>query len=100
MSADEVRKKLEEIKSMYGDPAQVIDVTPIVDEIAEDIVDEEYDEEYENVEDVEDVEDVEEEEPEPEPEPTEGELLIQKMAQAQKKRAAENRSMMRNKKLP
>jgi phage terminase small subunit len=100
MSADEVRKKLEEIKSMYGDPAQVIDVTPIVDEVAEDIVDEEYDEEYENVEDVEDVEDVEEEEPEPEPEPTEGELLIQKMAQAQKKRAAENRSLMRNKKLP
>ena len=96
MSADEVRKKLEEIKSMYGDPAQVIDVTPIVDEVAEDIVDEE----YENVEDVEDVEDVEEEEPEPEPEPTEGELLIQKMAQAQKKRAAENRSLMRNKKLP
>jgi L-fucose isomerase-like protein len=47
MSADEVRKKLEEIKSMYGDPAQVIDVTPIVEEIAEDIVDEEeYDEEY------------------------------------------------------
>jgi L-fucose isomerase-like protein len=97
MSADEVRKKLEEIKSMYGDPAQVIDVTPIVDEVAEDIVDEEeYDEEYENVEDVEE----EEPEPEPEPEPTEGELLIQKMAQAQKKRAAENRSLMRNKKLP
>ena len=46
MSADEVRKKLEEIKAMYGDPAQVIDVTPIVEEIAEDIVDEEYDEEY------------------------------------------------------
>lgn len=34
MSVDEVRKKLEEIKAMYGDPAQVIDVTPIADNLS------------------------------------------------------------------
>jgi phage terminase small subunit len=40
MSVDEVRRKLEDIKLLYGDPSSIIDVTPLVDEIIhEDIPD-------------------------------------------------------------
>jgi PDZ domain-containing secreted protein len=35
MSAEEVRRKLEEIKLMYGDPSQLIDVTPTAHELIE-----------------------------------------------------------------
>lgn len=98
MSADEVRKKLEEIKAMYGDPAKVIDVTPIAEELEEDVADgEEEDEEHEEYED--EPEPEPHPEPEPDPEPTAGELLIKKMAQAQKEKAADMR-LKRLKKLP
>jgi phage terminase small subunit len=53
MSADEVRKKLEEIKSMYGDPAGIIDVTPaaeaLIEEDAEYVDDDDEEEEDEGV---------------------------------------------------
>jgi phage terminase small subunit len=53
MSADEVRKKLEEIKAMYGDPAGIIDVTPaveaLIEEDAEYVDDDDEEEEDEGV---------------------------------------------------
>ena len=60
MSLEEVKRKLEEIKMVYGDPAGIIDVTPVaqtlieddaqyVDNESEDAPDEESDGEFEDV---------------------------------------------------
>jgi phage terminase small subunit len=87
MSADEVRKKLEEIKSMYGDPARIIDVTPAVEALIE--------EDAEYVDD-----DDEKPEEEEEPEEDEGSLMIKKMQEEQIRMAAVSRAKMRNRNLP
>jgi phage terminase small subunit len=87
MSLDEVKRKLEEIKSIYGDPAGIIDVTPAAEALIE--------EDAEYVDD--DDEDPEEEE---EPEEDEGSLMIKKMREEQVRMAEEKRTKMRNRHLP
>jgi phage terminase small subunit len=99
MSLDEVKRKLEEIKSIYGDPAAIIDVTPAAEALIE--------EDAEYVDDDEDAEDEQpvvceepDEEEEEEPEEDEGSLMIKKMREEQVRMAEEKRTKMRNRHLP
>jgi hypothetical protein len=81
MSAEEVRKKLEEIKLMYGG-GPVIDVNPIVEEVEDqDKIDHSIYDEQEEEED-----EIEEEEPEEEIEekPHDGELIVEAMKKMSK----------------
>lgn len=88
MSLDEVKRKLEEIKSIYGDPAGIIDVTPAAEALIE-----------EDAEYVDDDDEEPEEEEAPEEE-DEGSLMIKKMKEEQLRMAAEQRAKMRSKHRP
>jgi hypothetical protein len=88
MSLDEVKRKLEEIKSIYGDPAGIIDVTPAAEALIE-----------EDAEYVDDDDEETEEYEEPEEE-DDGSLMIKKMQEEQIRMAAEQRAKMRNRNLP
>lgn len=84
MSVEEVKKKLEEIKMLYGDPSSIIDVTPI----AEDLVGEEaWREDYHESDELDDEEDTQDAEteplPEPTPEPVKAKSIIDVMREAQ-----------------
>jgi phage terminase small subunit len=83
MGLDEIKRKLEEIKAIYGDPAGIIDVTPAAEALIE--------EDAEYVDD-----DDEAPEEEEEPEEGEGSLMIKKMQEEQIRMAAEQRAKMRS----
>lgn len=87
MSAEEVRRKLEEIKAMYGDPAKIIDVTPIADELAEDDEDGAVGEDDASDQDIIDDDEGDDED--------EGSIIIRQMAEDQRKRAEEERAERR-----
>ncbi len=87
MSAEEVRRKLEEIKAMYGDPAKIIDVTPIADELAEDDEDGAVGEDDASDQDMIDDDEGDDED--------EGSIIIRQMAEDQRKRAEEERAERR-----
>jgi hypothetical protein len=87
MGLDEVKRKLEEIKAIYGDPAGIIDVTPAAEALIE-----------EDAEYVDDDDEAPEEEEEPEED--EGSLMIKKMQEEQIRMAAVSRAKMRNRNLP
>jgi hypothetical protein len=100
MGLDEVKRKLEELKAIYGDPAGIIDVTPAAEALIED--DAEYVDDEDDDQDDDEAQPVEYEESEEdeEPEEDEGSLMIKKMREEQISMAAERRAKMRNKHLP
>jgi len=100
MGLDEVKRKLEELKAIYGDPAGIIDVTPAAEALIED--DAEYVDDEDDDQDDDEAQPVEYEESEEdeEPEEDEGSLMIKKMREEQIRMAAERRAKMRNKHLP
>lgn len=83
MSVEEVKKKLEEIKMLYGDPSSIIDVTPIAEElVGEEAWREGYHESDEL--DEEEMPDAQVEPlPEPTPEPVKAKSIIDVMREAQ-----------------
>jgi hypothetical protein len=84
MSVEEVRKKLEEIKMIYGDPSSIIDVTPLADEIVkEEAWCENYHEDDDESDDVEGVKVDALPEPEPVQEPEQAKSIIDLMREAQ-----------------
>jgi phage terminase small subunit len=94
MSAEEVRRKLEEIKLMYGDPSQVIDVTPTAHELIEqDKMDEIDDEDVEeSAEDsAEETSDEKNDNEAMEQKSKEGLRIIEEMREKQKAASAEDR---------
>ena len=91
MSAEEVRRKLEEIKLMYGDPSQVIDVTPTAHELIEqDKMDKVDDEDVEDS--AEETSDEKNDNEAMEQKSKEGLRIIEEMREKQKIASAEDRA--------
>lgn len=88
MSVEEVKRKLEDIKLLYGDPSKIIDVTPLADEMIEEDEDG-YD--YEEVDEPE-LEPEPEPEPEPKPEPVRERTILDDMQDIQMAKIRESRS--------